>query len=134
MAAVLVLTLSVTVLAAGTVHQVTNATNDPYGGCPAGAGTGRNYVRSEVEGDAQFHFRVCCFRPEADCPWPIRKGAGPPDRPLAIARRRATVPRLRKCPGSTRPRWGRYRAPSPTCGTGGRRIRRPWRRAGPCPA
>src|SRR5712692_95687 len=49
MAAVLALTLSVTVLAAGTVHQVTNATNDPYAGCTAGAGTGRNYVRSEVE-------------------------------------------------------------------------------------
>jgi hypothetical protein len=49
MVAVLLLALSATVLAAGTVHQVTNATNDPYASCTAGAGTGRNYVRSEVE-------------------------------------------------------------------------------------
>lgn len=49
MAAVLALALSVTVLAAGSIHQVTDATNDPYASCTAGAGTGRNYVRSEVE-------------------------------------------------------------------------------------
>ncbi len=36
-------------LAAGTVHQVTNASNDPYAACSVGAGTGINYPRSEVE-------------------------------------------------------------------------------------
>jgi hypothetical protein len=49
MAAVLALVLSMTVVAAGTVHQVTNSTNDPYAGCTVGAGTGLSYVRSEVE-------------------------------------------------------------------------------------
>ena len=36
-------------LAVGTASQVTNATNDPYVACTAGAGAGRNYVKSEVE-------------------------------------------------------------------------------------
>jgi len=36
-------------LAAGTVHQVTNASNNPYAACSVGAGTGINYPRSEVE-------------------------------------------------------------------------------------
>jgi hypothetical protein len=40
---------ALTVFAAGAVRQVTNGTNDPYASCTAGAGTGRNYTRSEVE-------------------------------------------------------------------------------------
>jgi hypothetical protein len=36
-------------LAVGAVSQVTNGSNDPYVACAAGAGTGRNYLRSEVE-------------------------------------------------------------------------------------
>ena len=36
-------------LAVGTVSPVTTAANDPYAGCTVGAGTGLNYVRSEVE-------------------------------------------------------------------------------------
>ena len=47
--AALAFTFSLLALAAGAVHQVTTATNDPYVGCGVGAGTGRNYVRSEVE-------------------------------------------------------------------------------------
>jgi hypothetical protein len=49
LAAVLMVVLSGPVLAAGTVHQVTNAGNDPYAACTVGAGTGTNYPRSEVE-------------------------------------------------------------------------------------
>ena len=45
----LALALSIPALAAGSLHQVTNATNDPYATCMVGAGTGRNYVLSEVE-------------------------------------------------------------------------------------
>jgi len=46
----LVLTLAGPAVAlVGVLHQVTNANNDPYKGCTVGAGTGRNYVRSEVE-------------------------------------------------------------------------------------
>jgi len=46
---VVVLGTAALVLAVETVSPVTNATNDPYAACTAGAGTGRNYVRSEVE-------------------------------------------------------------------------------------
>ncbi len=46
----LVLTLAGPALAVGmSLNQVTNATNDPYAKCSVGAGTGRNYVDSEVE-------------------------------------------------------------------------------------
>ena len=37
------------VLAAGSLAQLTNTGNDPYAACTAGAGTGLNYVKSEVE-------------------------------------------------------------------------------------
>ena len=49
LATALVLLLSAgPVLAAGTIHQVTNGGNDPFAACAAGAG-GINYPRSEVE-------------------------------------------------------------------------------------
>jgi hypothetical protein len=45
-----VLALAGSALAFGTsLNQVTTATNDPYIKCKVGDGTGRNYVRSEVE-------------------------------------------------------------------------------------
>jgi hypothetical protein len=47
--AVAVLGTAGLLLAIGTVSQVTNAGDDPYLACTAGAGTGRNYARSEVE-------------------------------------------------------------------------------------
>jgi hypothetical protein len=49
LAAALLILLAGPVLAAGTVHPVTNAGNDPFAACTVGAGTGTNYPRSEVE-------------------------------------------------------------------------------------
>src|SRR5262249_43503054 len=49
LAAVLGLALAVPAWAQSSVHQVTNATNDPYVNCTVGAGTGIVYPRSEVE-------------------------------------------------------------------------------------
>jgi hypothetical protein len=49
LAVALMIVLAGPVLAAGTVHQVTNAANDPFAACTVGAGTGINYPRSEVE-------------------------------------------------------------------------------------
>jgi hypothetical protein len=49
LAVALLIVLSGPVLAAGTVHQVTNPGNDPFAACTVGAGTGINYPRSEVE-------------------------------------------------------------------------------------
>ena len=49
LAAALLIALAGPVLAAGTVHPVTNAGNDPFAACTVGAGTGINYPRSEVE-------------------------------------------------------------------------------------
>lgn len=49
LAAGLAIVLAVPALAVGSVHQVTNATNDPYATCVVGSGTGRNYTGSEVE-------------------------------------------------------------------------------------
>ncbi len=40
---------SATLVLAASVLSVTNATNDPFATCTVGAGTGLNYVRSEVE-------------------------------------------------------------------------------------
>jgi hypothetical protein len=49
LALALMLVFSGSAVAAGTVHQVTNAGNDPFAACTVGAGTGINYPRSEVE-------------------------------------------------------------------------------------
>jgi len=43
------LALAVPALAAGTLHQATNSSNDPFAACTVGAGTGINYPRSEPE-------------------------------------------------------------------------------------
>jgi hypothetical protein len=40
---------SLVLAAVSSVAQLTNATNDPFANCTVGAGTGRSYVRSEVE-------------------------------------------------------------------------------------
>ena len=45
----LVLSLAGPALAQGTLNRVTNANSDRYKDCKVGAGTGRNYVDSEVE-------------------------------------------------------------------------------------
>ncbi|HEV8636172.1 MAG TPA: sialidase family protein [Chloroflexota bacterium] len=42
-------TASLVLAAVATVSQVTNARNDPFADCTVGAGTGRSYVKSEVE-------------------------------------------------------------------------------------
>ena len=49
LAAGFTLAVSMPSFAVGVVGPATGASSDPYQGCTVGAGTGRNYTRSEVE-------------------------------------------------------------------------------------